>query len=286
MAGIVPAVKATIGLAQIATRPERVGENLERHLEMITAAREAGVDILLFPELSLSGYMLAHSVGRVALSPEDPRLDPLREASRDMTLVVGLPVRERDGGVSNAAMVLEDGEVLAIHRKLYLPTYGMFDEGRFFVPGEGLTVARSRFGRFGLLICEDAWHPTTAVLLARRRVDALLVVAGGPAVLGREALPESGRRWEWIVGATAVTTVTPVYFVNRCGWEEGILFTGGSHAVDGGGRRLADPLYLEPALATAPFDPEQVQRTRDLLPLVAMERDELWRREVEVPREL
>jgi len=286
MAGIVPAVKVTIGMAQIPTRPERVAENLERHLEMLSEARSADVDILLFPELSVSGYLLAHSVGRVAMAPEDRRLEPLREASRGMTVVFGLPLRERDGGVSNAAMMLEDGEVVAIHRKLYLPTYGMFDEGRFFVPGEGLTVARSRLGRFGIMICEDAWHPTTAVLLARRRVDALLVLAGGPAVLGGDATPESGRRWEWIVGATAVTTVTPVYFVNRCGWEEGILFTGGSHAVDGAGRRLCDPRYLEPCLGTAPFDPEQVQRTRDLLPLVAMEREELWRREVEVPREL
>ncbi len=272
-------------MAQIATRPQRVSENLERHLEMIAEARSAGVDLLLFPELSLSGYLLAHSVGQVAMTPDDPVLRPLLEASREMTLLVGLPLRERDGGVSNAALLLEGGRVAAVHRKLYLPTYGMFDEGRFFVPGEGLTVARTRLGRFGLLICEDAWHPTTAVLLARHRVDALLVAAGGPAVLGGGGIPESGRRWEWIVGATAVTTVTPVYFVNRCGWEEGILFTGGSHAVDGAGRRLCDPTYLEPCLQLAELDLEQVQRTRDLLPLVAMEREELWRREVEVARE-
>lgn len=253
---------------------------------MIGEARSADVDLLLFPELSLTGYLLAHSVGQVAMTPDDPLLAPLLEASREMTLLVGLPLRERDGGVSNAVMVLEGGKIAAIHRKLYLPTYGMFDEGRFFVPGEELTIATTRFGRFGLLICEDAWHPTTAVLLARHRVDALLVAAGGPAVLGGTGTPESGRRWEWIVGATAVTTVTPVYFANRCGWEEGILFTGGSHAVDGAGRRLTDPIYLEPCLRTAELDLEQVQRTRDLLPLVAMEREELWRREVEVPREL
>ncbi len=279
-------MKLTVGMAQITTRPQRVTENIERHLEKIEEARNSGVDLLIFPELSLSGYLLAHSVGQVAMTPNDPLLAPLLEASHEMTLLVGLPLRERDGGVSNAVMVLESGQVAAVHRKLYLPTYGMFDEGRFFVPVEELTIATTRFGRFGLLICEDAWHPTTAVLLARHRVDALLVAAGGPAVLGGTDTPESGRRWEWIVGATAVTTVTPVYFANRCGWEEGILFTGGSHAVDGAGRRLTDPIYLEPCLRTAELDLEQVQRTRDLLPLVAMEREELWRREVEVPREL
>ncbi len=271
----------TVGLAQIATRPGRIRENLERHLEMIELARERGHALVLFPELSVSGYLLAHAVGELALAPDDPRLDPLRRASERMTLVVGLPLREDDGGVSNAALVLEGGEAIAVHRKLYLPTYGMFDEGRFFVPGDRLTVVESRLGRFGILICEDAWHPSNAVLLARRRVDAMLVISGGPAVLGAGPIPESGRRWEWIVGATAVTTVTPVYFANRTGWEEGVLFSGGSHAVDGAGRRLCEPEYLATGLYEAPFDPEQVQRTRDLLPLVAMEREELWRRELE-----
>ena len=284
-ADTMPRMRHAVGLAQIATRPGRITDNLETHRRILDRAGEEGLDAVVFPELSVSGYTLAHAVDALALSEDDDRLRPILDASREMTVVVGLPLRERTGGVSNAALVCEGGEVVAIHRKLYLPTYGMFDEGRFFVPGDSLTTVETRCGRWGILICEDAWHPSTAVMLARRGVDAIVVASGGPAILGPGPTPASGTKWEWIVGATAVTTVTPVLFANRWGWEEGVLFSGGSHAVDGAGRRLCEPVYLEERLAVAELDLAQVCHTRTLVPLVANEREELWRRELEAGRD-
>jgi len=268
----------TVALAQIATCPGQLHHNLERHRDMVAQARAAGARLIVFPELSLSGYLLAHGVLEQAMTVDDPRLAPLLDASRHITMLVGLPLREPGGGIANAALLLEGGEVRGVHRKLYLPTYGMFDEGRYFVPGARLRPLECALGRFGVLICEDCWHPSSAVLLARQRVDLFIVLAGGPSELDLGEEPAAAGRWRWIVGATALTTVRPALFVNRCGWEEGILFGGGSWAVDARGNTLAGPApALEEALLVAELDRQAAAHARTLMPIPEAERVELWR---------
>ncbi len=271
-----------VALAQIATRPGQPRYNLVRHLEAISRARTAGARLVVFPELSLSGYLLNHGVAEAAMTLDDPTLAPILEASRDLTILVGMPLREGGGGISNAAVLCEGGHVCGVHRKLYLPTYGMFDEGRFFVPGRQLEPLRCSLGLIGVLICEDAWHLSSSVFLSHPPVDAIVVVAGGPSELEHGPVLAGSRRWHWIVGATATTSVTPVYFANRCGWEEGVLFGGGSWAVDAGGASLVEPA---PACAEmvllAPFSRRAVAWARTLIPAPRMERFELWRAALE-----
>ena len=267
-----------VALAQIATSPAQFTHNLERHTEMAKRAIAAGADLVVFPELSLSGYLLAHGVAEQAFSVDDARLAPIRELSRRIAIVVGVPLREGAGGISNAALLLEGGEIKGVHRKLYLPTYGMFDEGRYFIPGPTLAPIECSLGRFGVLICEDAWHLSTSVILAQQGVDALVMIAGGPTELDLGGEPAGARRWQWIVGATAITAVTPVFFANRCGWEEGILFGGGSRAVDGHGRELAPPApALAETLVLATLSRPAAAHARTFTPIVAAERLDLWR---------
>ena len=267
-----------VALAQIATSPAQFTHNLARHTDMVERAVAAHADLVVFPELSLSGYLLAHGVAELSFRLDDERLAPLRELSRRIAIVIGVPLREGAGGISNAALLLEDGEVRGVHRKLYLPTYGMFDEGRYFVAGTSVRPVDSRLGRLGVLICEDCWHPSTATLLARQGVDALVVMAGGPSELDLGDEPPAAGRWRWIVGATALTAVRPTLFVNRCGWEEGILFGGGSWAVDARGRDLAGPApALEEALLLAELDWQAAAHARTLTPIPEAERFELWR---------
>jgi len=273
-----PSGELLVALAQIATCPAQFTHNLARHTEMVERALAAHADLVVFPELSLSGYLLAHGVAELAFRPDDERLAPLRELSRRIAIVVGLPLREGAGGISNAALLLEGGEVRGIHRKLYLPTYGMFDEGRYFIPGPVVAPLECSLGRFGVLICEDAWHFSTSAILAQQGVDALVVIAGGPTELDLGGEPAGARRWQWIVGATAVTAVTPVFFANRCGWEEGILFGGGSWAVDGHGRELAAPApALAETLVLATLSRPAAAHARTFTPIVAAERFDLWR---------
>ncbi len=271
-----------IALAQIATCPGQFRHNLDLHLDMIDRARRVGAHLVVFPELSLSGYLLAHGVFEHALSLDDAKLEPLRRASREVALLVGLPLRERQGGIANAAVLFEGGEARGVHRKLYLPTYGMFDEGRYFVPGPSLQPLACSLGRLGVLICEDAWHLSSAVILAQSGADAIVIVAGGPTELDGGDEPAGSRRWHWIVGATAITTVLPVFFANRCGWEEGILFGGCSWAVDGRGGSLAPAATaLAEELVVARHSPEAAARIRTLLPIPRAERFDLWRAAVE-----
>jgi predicted amidohydrolase len=273
-----PGGELLVALAQIATCPGQIRHNLERHLDMAERAIAAHAGLVVFPELSLSGYLLAHGVAEQAFGVGDERLRPLLDLSRRIAVVVGVPLRERAGGISNAALLLEGGEVKGIHRKLYLPTYGMFDEGRYFIPGPSLEPVTCSLGTFGVLICEDAWHLSSAAILAQHSVDALLIIAGGPTELDLGGEPAGARRWQWIVGATAITAVTPVFFANRCGWEEGILFGGGSLAVDGRGRALADPApALEETLVLAPLSREAAAHARTFTPIAAAERFDLWR---------
>ncbi len=272
----------TVALAQIATCPGQLRRNLDRHLEAVARACDAGARLVVFPELSLSGYLLAHGVLEHAMRLDDPRLAPLLEASRRAALLVGLPLREAHGGISNAAVLLEDGEVRGVHRKLYLPTYGMFDEGRYFIPGPRLAPLTCSLGRFGVLICEDAWHLSSAAILSRADLDAIVVISGGPSELDLGGEPAGGRRWHWILGATAVTTVTPVFFANRCGWEEGIMFGGESWGVDPRGATLAGPApALEEALLVARLSRAAAARARTLTPIPYAERLELWRAAME-----
>ena len=266
-----------VALAQIATCPGQLQRNLDHHLTLAAEARRAGAQMVVFPELSLSGYLLAHGVLEHALRLDDSRLEPLLKASRETVLLVGMPLREQHGGISNAAVLLEGGEIRGVHRKLYLPTYGMFDEGRYFIPGPCLEPLTCSLGRFGVLICEDAWHLSSSVILSRANLDGFMVISGGPTELDLGGEPAGGRRWHWILGAIAITTVTPVFFTNRCGWEEGILFGGASWAVDPRGSTLAGPApALEEALLVARSSRAAAYRARTLTPIPYAERLELW----------
>jgi predicted amidohydrolase len=277
-----PGRDITIALAQIATCPGQDAHNLERHCDMVDQAVRAGAQMVVFPELSLTGYLLAHGVLEAAWRADDRRLAPLLELSKKLVILVGAPLREPQGGISNAALLLEGGELRGIHRKLYLPTYGMFDEGRYFIPGERLQPVECSLGKFGVLICEDTWHLSSSVLLAHAGVEAFLVMAGGPTELDAGEEPAGARRWHWLVGATAITNVRPVYFANRCGWEEGILFAGRSWAVDGQGRSLADAApALDEALVLARFSPSAAAHARTLIPIPYAERQDLWQAALE-----
>jgi predicted amidohydrolase len=271
-----------VALAQISTCPGQLSHNLAKHLEMARRAREAGARLVIFPELSVTGYLLAHGVHELAMEGDDPRLAPLLEASRDITMIVGAPLRLRGGGIANAALLLEGGEIRDVHAKLYLPTYGMFDEGRYFVPGQRGVAVTCALGRFGILVCEDAWHLSSAVFLARQDVDAFAIVAGGPTELDAGTQAAGARRWHAIVTAIGATLATPVFFANRCGWEEGVMFGGGSWAVDARGSALVEPApALAESLVLARLSFAAARHVRSLNPIPHAERLDLWRAALE-----
>lgn len=263
----------TVGLAQIDSRLGDIEANLERHLAWIARAKESKVDLLVFPELSLTGYRLLHLTGRVAIDTTDsPMVRRLSAAAGTMDVVVGLVESDDAGVLYNTALLLRAGKIAHSHRKLYLPTYGIFQEGRFFGAGKNLAPP---VNGLGLLICEDLWHPHLARSLALAGAKVLVVTSAGPGHLGPGEVPESQDAWEALTRAAALVNTCWVVYCNRVGWEEGSFYTGGSHVVRPGGEIVARSPYLDEDLLVAEIDLREVDRLRWRLPLVRAARADI-----------
>ncbi len=272
-----------LGLAQINPKLGDVQANLQLHLQTVREAAEKGVELLIFPELSLTGYRLRDLAFEVAIRPKpsDAVFKQLLDASRDMDLVVGFVETDRRQKFYISAAYLSRGELLHVHRKVYLPTYGMFDEGRYFAWGDAVRAFDTRFGRVGLLICEDFWHVSPPYLLWLDGADILILTSSSPGRgLATEQKIGSARWVEHINQAYASIFTNFVVHTNRTGFEDGVNFWGGSAAYDPEGVLLAQGPHYEEALVTARLDLNQLRRTRIRLPLLRDERVELTTREL------
>jgi predicted amidohydrolase len=272
-----------IALAQIDTRLGVVEANLEKHLTQIEAARQAGAELVVFPELSLTGYQLQDLTPGVArrASADDPAFKPLLAASRKLDVLLGFVESDARHRFFNAAAYLSQGEVVHVHRKVYLPTYGMFDEGRFFAWGDAVRAFNTRFGRFGCLICEDFWHASPPYLLWLDGADVLLFLSASPG-RGLDAEPalESARWVEHVVQGYASLFTSFVGNVGRVGFEDGLGFWGGSIVFDPHGDLVVRAPHHEESLTLAELDLDQLQRARARLPLLRDERTALVYREL------
>jgi predicted amidohydrolase len=276
-------MKITIALAQLNTRLGDVQANLHRHLDLARQARQEGADLVIFPELSLTGYGLQDLAPTVAIRPtaDDPVFSQLLEASRAIDMMVGFVDEDRRSRFYIAAAYLSQGQVLHVHHKVYLPTYGLFDEGRFFAWGDTIGAFDTRFGRFGMLICEDFWHASPPYLLWLDGADVLLFASASPGRgLRNEPLLESARWVEHINRAYASLFTCFVAHANRVGYEDGLHFWGGSTVFDPNGELLAQGPYQQEALTYARLDLNQLHRTRARLPLLRDERTALVRQEM------
>ena len=277
-------MKLSIALAQMNTHLGDVAANLDKHLSLITEARLSGADLVLFPELSLTGYVLqdlASTVSHQAV-PDDPVFKPLLEASRNIDLVVGFVEEDHRHRFYIASAYLSQGEVLHVHHKVYLPTYGLFDEGRFFAWGDSICAFDTRFGRVGILICEDFWHASPPYLLWLDGADIFLFASASPGRgLSSEPQLESALWVEHINRAYASLFTSFVAHSNRVGFEDGLHFWGGSTLFDPNGDLLAKGPYQTEALTLAVIDLNQLHRTRARLPMLRDERTALVMREME-----
>jgi NAD+ synthase (glutamine-hydrolysing) len=277
-------MKINLALAQIATRLGDVESNLEKHLDYIEQAKKQKADLLVFPELSLTGYVLQDLVATVAhqSTEDDPVFKHLLKASQDLDLVIGFVDEDSRHRFFIASAYLSGGRVLHVHHKVYLPTYGLFDEGRFFAWGDSVRAFDTRFGRAGLLICEDFWHASPPYLLWLDGADLMLFSSASPGrgLNDREKL-ESARWVERVSKAYASMFTSFVVHANRVGFEDGLNFWGGATINDPNGELVVQGPYFEEALICAEIDLNQLRRTRTRLPLLRDERTNLIRNELD-----
>lgn len=277
-------MRITIGLAQIYPKLGDLKHNLDVHLEAIRQARAAGVDLLVFPELSMTGYQVQDLVPEVALpaDADDPFFAKLRAASADIDLVIGFVHEDARNRFYIANAYLSGGEIAHLHHKLYLPTYAMFDESRYFAQGNSVRAFDTRFGRVGMLICEDFWHVSPPYLLWLDGADILILNSSSPSRGLNEGDQMLSARWvEHVNQAYGSMFTAYILHCNRVGYEDGKNFWGGSSVVDPDGEFMTHGRYFDEALITQEIDLNQLHRTRARLPLLRDERPGLVRRELD-----
>jgi len=277
-------VKVKVGLAQINPALGNVQSNLRLHLDMVEQAKAQGVQLLCFPELSLTGYVLRDLVPDVAMmaTEDNPVMVELLAASQAMDLVIGFVEEDQRHRYYIAAAYLSQGQIVHIHRKVYLPTYGMFEEGRYLAAGDRFRAFDTQFIRMGILICEDFWHISSPYALWLDGADVLLLTSSSPGRgLSPEAALGSSRSVELINQVYATFLTDFVLHCNRVGFEDGLNYWGGSTVFGPDGNLVAQAPYFEEALLTATLDLGALRRVRIQLPLLRDEQPDLLRRELE-----
>jgi predicted amidohydrolase len=273
-----------IALAQLAPSLGALDDNIARHRETLAAARSGGAGLVVFPELGLTGYQLQDLAAEVAMRPDDPRLLELAAAAEGMAAIVSFVEEAADHRLFISAALLEEGEVRFVHRKLFLPTYGLFDERRFFAAGDRLRTTNSRLGvRLGIAVCEDFWHLAVPETLALDGAQILINVSSSP---GRDlaAVHEVGlgtaTSWRTLMRTYAQLTTSFVVFCNRVGTDETVSFWGGSEVIAPSGEALFTAPLFDEGLHFVDIELADVRRERIGLPLLRDERPELHLREL------
>ena len=219
-----------IALAQINTRVGAIDANAQSVLDTAVEARdELGCELVLFPELTLSGYppedLLFHRGLRDRVEAAFARV---RDEVTGIAMCLGYPEYEGDA-IYNSAAMLRDGELLANHRKSALPNYAVFDEKRYFDAGTDPTVTEVGGCRFGVIVCEDAWTPEPCRYCRRAGAEIILVINGSPYHL------DQADERERVLGERAGENGVPLIYLNLVGGQDELVFDGGSFAVDAGG---------------------------------------------------
>ena len=263
-------MKFRVAIAQINPKLGDLQSNLSLYEEKIRQGVKEKADLLLFPELSLTGYFLRDMVPNVALKLSSREIGVLKKLSREVAFVAGLVEESSDYHYYNAAVYFEAGEIHHVHRKVYLPTYGMFDEQRYFARGDRVRAFDTKFGRMALLICEDLWHPSTAYLAALDGALAILCPSSSPlrGISDGESRDDNARYWEMINQTYAETFSLYMIYGNRTGFEDGVGFWGGSEIVDPFGRRLTKAAYYEEDFIIGEVALESVRRKRTMASLL------------------
>jgi NAD+ synthase (glutamine-hydrolysing) len=259
-------MKFTIALAQIDCVIGNPGTNVRKHAGMVRRARDGGADLVVFPELSLTGYNIRDINWDVALRASDTKLlDPLLTESNEISIILGGVEESSDYGIYNSAFLLEKGTVRTVHRKVYPPTYGMFEELRYFSPGRNARAFDTEIGRLGVLICEDLWHLPLPYILAQDRAEMIIGIAASPTRLaGDDARIQNAQINSEQHKALARLLSTYVVFCNRVGYEDGVNFWGGSEIIGPSGEVVAQAKLFEEDLIFADIDENEVRRARRL----------------------
>jgi len=248
-----------------------LGANIERVSRLCEQAAADGCQMIVFPELALTGYAVGPGYSSASIHPRSPEVDRLKSLSKKIAIAVGFIEETEDAEFYNSAMYLERGHIRHVHRKVYLPNYRIFDERRYFGAGRGIWAFDTQWGRMAILVCGDMWHMGMPYLAAHDGADILLVMAASstegltPSISVRDV-------WEKMNLSCALTLSCFVVFANRVGVEQPrglekeLEFWGGSHVCAPCGKMLCQAKSGEEDLLTTDLDLNDLRTQRLILP--------------------
>jgi len=315
-----------LSLAQIAPAPGLLAHNLEKHLEYIDRAKQAGSELVIFPELSLTGYFLKDAVYDSAIDLNDIMLnnitaekdnginsgcrntinnkneikkknnetkhknnepknnirrldlkksnnrifDALLDKSSEIAIIAGFVESDEDFNFYNSTCCLSGGNILHVHRKVYLPTYGMFEEMRYFKQGKEFGVFNILGTKSAILTCEDAWHLSSSYIAVNKGAKLIVINSASPARGIEEGNDKfsSVKMWEELLSVIAFYYKSYVVYVNRVGFEDGIGFSGGSCVFSPNGEKDCCLDYLDEGLLNIELNLDFLKNERFKTPIL------------------
>lgn len=251
-------------IAQINSILGDLNKNIERHIDYCNKAIAEKADIIIFPELSLTGYSLKDINYDIAFNPyKSDKLKDLLKLSKKISIVCGFVEEAENFAVYNSAILLEDGEIKGVHRKIYPPTYGIFEEYRYFSMGTDCVPINSKHGKLGIMVCEDLWHMSVPYTMAMAGAKILIGIACSPTRLAVNT--ESFKNYD--INSDHHKTYARILssyllFCNRVGFEDGVNFWGGSEIVDPSGNILSVAKLFDEDIIYSEISETEVQRAR------------------------
>jgi predicted amidohydrolase len=265
-----------LALAQFDSTIGEVDGNLHRIEQAVAEANGREADLIVLPELATHGYWLGQVTDTPSLNASDPRLVALSGGRSDV--VVGFHEQARVRSY-NAAGYFAGGELVHVHRKLYLPTYHAWEERKHSSPGQTVRAFDTAHGRVALLICNDAWQPVLPWLAAQDGAELVIVPTNSAEPTDPEAM-DTIEYWEQLLVQIARMQQCWLVFVNRAGTEAGARFWGGSRVLDPSGAVVAQAPYWDEAMIFVDIDFGAAHRRRRRMPFLAEARLALIEREV------
>ena len=270
-----------IGLAQTSIKNGDKSHNLQVMKSILEQARKKEADLLIFPELFLTGYVCRDFFYELAESIHGPSIELASKFVKEngVTTIFGMPLEEGVKGViyNSSVMINEDGDVVS-YNKLYLPTHSVFDEKRYFRSGNETKCFQSKKCTVGLTICYDLYFPEIYRILALEGAELVTCISASPST--------RQEYFETLTKARAIENGVFLAFVNRVGIEDGLQFWGGSNVVSPNGDILVKARYYEEDLTFVALDLEDVRRVRPFIPTIKDLRTEILDRLVSRAHEI
>ena len=261
-----------LALAQFSCKREDKKANLQKIEELTLKAKQQGVDLVIFPEMSLTGYVVKDQIYELAETIPGPSVQKIEALAKKtgMHIIFGMPeVSEKtQATIYNTAVLVGPKGFIGKYHKMYLPTHSVFEEKRYFRPGYEPAAFDTELGKIGLTICYDVFFPEVFRLTRLAGAQLIVCISASPAV----------RRgyFEVLTAARAIENTAYLAYVNLTGVEDGLQFWGGSRLVSPTGDVLAKAKYDEEDFVTCQVDYHDLRTAETFIPTLRDLRPELF----------